>query len=246
MASSLHLSSISTVRPSAHLRSPPSISTSSSSLKLSSTFRPPPLKLALRRSRRSRRGGAVMADTAAASYANALSDVACRNNTLDTTMADVEKLGRIFSDPEVLSFFVNPIIANEEKEKVSCEIAASSGLQRHTANFVSILIDMNRIDIIQDIVREFENCYNRITGTEVAVVSSVVQLDSQHLAQIAQVVQKLTKAKNIRLKTVIDPSLVAGFTIRFGNSRSKLIDLSVKKHLDEIAAQLDFSSISFA
>ncbi|KAH7652688.1 ATPase OSCP/delta subunit protein [Dioscorea alata] len=105
---------------------------------------------------------------------------------------------------------------------------------------------MNRIDIIQDIVREFENCYNRITGTEVAVVSLVVQLDSQHLAQIAQVVQKLTKAKNIRLKTVIDPSLVARFTIRFGNSRSKLIDLSVKKHLDEIAAQLDFSSISFA
>ncbi|KAM0936863.1 putative H(+)-transporting two-sector ATPase [Dioscorea sansibarensis] len=242
MASSLHLSSISTVRPSAHLRSPPSISTSSS-VKLSSSFRPPPLKLA---PRRNRRGGAVMADTAAASYANALSDVASRNNTLDTTMADVEKVGRIFSDPEILSFFVNPIIANEEKEKVAREIAASSCLQAHTANFLSILIDMKRVDIIQDIVREFENCYNRITGTEVAVVSSVVQLDSQHLAQIAQVVQKLTKANNIRLKTVIDPSLVAGFTIRFGSSRSKLIDMSVKKHLDEIAAQLDFSSISFA
>lgn len=38
---------------------------------------------------------------------------------------------------------------------------------------------------------------------------------------------------------MIDPSLAAGFTVRFGNPGSKLIDTSVKKQLEEIAAQLD-------
>ncbi|KAJ0975165.1 hypothetical protein J5N97_017130 [Dioscorea zingiberensis] len=245
MASSLHLSSITTVRPSAHLRSPPSISTSSSSsVKLSSSFRPPTLKLHVLRRRR--RGGAVMADTAAASYANALSDVACKNDTLEATLDDVEKLSRFFSDPQMQSFFINPIIPASKKQEVARDIAASAGFQPHTTNFLFILVDMNRIGIIQDIVKEFENCHNKLTGTEVAVVSSVVKLDSQHLAQIAQVVQKLTKAKNVRLKTELDPSLIAGFTIRYGNSGSKLIDMSVKKHLDEISSQLDFSSITFA
>lgn len=74
-------------------------------------------------------------------------------------------------------------------------------------------------------------------------MTSVVKLESQHLAQIAKQVQKLTGAKNVRIKTEIDPSLVAGFTVRYGNSGSKLIDLSVKKQLEEIAAELDLGDI---
>ncbi|KAK2995066.1 hypothetical protein RJ640_028236 [Escallonia rubra] len=77
-----------------------------------------------------------------------------------------------------------------------------------------------------------------------AVVTLVVQLESQHLAQIAKGVQRLTGSKNVRIKTVIGPSLVAGFTIRYGNSGSKLIDMSVKKQFEEIAAQPDIGDTS--
>ena len=78
------------------------------------------------------------------------------------------------------------------------------------------------------------------------MLSSVVKLESQHLAQIAKQVQKLTGAKNVRIKTALDPSLVAGFTVRYGNSGSKFIDMSVKKKLEEIAAQLDLGDIKLA
>ncbi|WP_145984840.1 F0F1 ATP synthase subunit delta, partial [Klebsiella pneumoniae] len=81
---------------------------------------------------------------------------------------------------------------------------------------------------------------------EVAVVTSVVKLENEHLAQIAKGVQRLTGAKNVRIKTEIEPSLVAGFTIRYGNAGSKLVDMSVKKQLEEIAAQLDLSDITLA
>ncbi|KAK9742210.1 hypothetical protein RND81_03G156000 [Saponaria officinalis] len=43
----------------------------------------------------------------------------------------------------------------------------------------------------------------------------------------------------LRIKTAIDPSLVAGFTIGYGDGASKLVDLSVKTQLEEIASQLD-------
>lgn len=88
--------------------------------------------------------------------------------------------------------------------------------------------------------------YNSLTDTELAVVSSVVKLESQHLAQIAKQVQKLTGAKNVRIKTVLDPSLVAGFTVRYGESGSKLVDMSVKTKLAEIAAQLELGDIKLA
>lgn len=184
-----------------------------------------------------------MAATASASYALALADVAKSNNTLEATSSDVEKVEKFFGDPAVLDFFVNPTIDDEKKKGVVDELAKSEALQPHTANFLNILVDAKRIDLIKEIVKEFEMVYNKVTDTELAVVSSVVQLESQHLAQIAKQVQKLTGAKNVRIKTVIDPSLVAGFTVRYGNSGSKLVDLSVKKQLEEIASQLDLGDI---
>lgn len=184
-----------------------------------------------------------MASTVAGSYAAALADVAKSNNTLDSTCADIEKIEKIFADESVYDFFANPTIDQEKKRQLIDEISKSSALQPHTTNFLNILIDAKRLDAIKDIVKEFETVYNSITNTELAVVSSVVQLESEHLAQLAKHVQKLTGAKNVRIKTVIDPSLVAGFTIRYGNAGSKLIDMSVKKQLEEIAAEMDLGNI---
>lgn len=186
-----------------------------------------------------------MADSAAGSYANALADVSKANGTLEQTAADLEKLEKFF-DEAVIGFFCNPTVDDEKKIEVADEISKSACLQPHVANFLSILVDMKRIDLIKDIAKAFELTYNRLTETELAVVTSVVPLESQHLAQIAKEVQKLTGAKNVRIKTAIDPSLVAGFTIRYGNSGSKLIDLSVKKQLEDIAEQLDIGDIQLA
>lgn len=229
------------------------ISTISSSAKLPTTSFLPlrnrlPLKT-LTLHRRTSGGGAAgarMADTAASSYATALADVAKDNGTLDATIADVEKIERFFANPGVQSFYLNPTIPKEKKMEMIQEIGKAEEMTPHMVNFLSILVDMGRIDIIKDIVMEFEVIYNQRTGTEVAVVSSVVKLESEQLAQIAKHVQRLTGAKNVRIKTVIDPSLVAGFTIRYGSSGSKLIDMSVKKQLTEIASQLDFSAITLA
>ncbi|MBA0822776.1 hypothetical protein Goarm_019556 [Gossypium armourianum] len=221
---------------SQHPRSLPSLN-----LSFSATF--PSLKLS---TTRPLHGGAKMSASAASSYATALADVAKSNNTLDATSSDVEKVEKIFSDSQVLEFFTNPTIDVLKKRQVLDEIVSSSELQPHTANFLNILVDAKRIDLIKEIVKEFELVYNELTDTELAVVSSVVKLESQHLAQIAKQVQKLTGAKNVRIKTMIDPSLVAGFTIRYGSSGSKLIDMSVKKQLEEIAAQLDLGDIQLA
>lgn len=138
------------------------------------------------------------------------------------------------------------MISTENKRSVLDEIVSSSGLQPHTANFLNILIDAERIDLIKDIVKEFDVVYNKITETEVAVVTSVVKLENDHLAQIAKGVQRLTGSKNVRIKTVIDPSLVAGFTVRYGSGGSKLVDMSVKTQLEEIAAQLDLGDVTLA
>uniref|UniRef100_A0A1J3FMU8 ATP synthase delta chain, chloroplastic n=1 Tax=Noccaea caerulescens TaxID=107243 RepID=A0A1J3FMU8_NOCCA len=192
------------------------------------------------------RGGEVrlrMSSSVSGIYATALADAAKANDTLESTCCDVEKLEKMFSDPNVLKLFVNPTVELWKKREVIDLISESLSLLPYTANFLNVLIDSNRIDLVNEIMKEFEVVYNKMTQTELAVVKSVVKLDSQHLAQIAKHLQKLTGAKNVRIKTLIDPSLIAGFTIRFGSSGSKLIDMSVKKQLEDIttAQQLQLS-----
>ncbi|KAG2320972.1 hypothetical protein Bca52824_014185 [Brassica carinata] len=171
-------------------------------------------------------------------YATALADVAKANNTLEPTCNDVEKLEKTFSDPKVLEFLVNPTVELRKKREVIDLIAESLSLLPHTSNFLNVLIDSNRIDLVKEIAKEFEGVYNEMTKTELVVVKSVVRLGSQHLAQIAKYVQRLTGAKNVRIRTVIDESLIAGFTISYGGSCSKLIDMSVKKRLEDITTQV--------
>ncbi|KAL8491395.1 hypothetical protein ACS0TY_023137 [Phlomoides rotata] len=221
---------------------------STTKLSLSSTLKIPKLTIKPLQRRRGRgASGARMADDAGGSYANALAEIARSNNTLEQTAADVEKIEKIFSDELVLKFFRDPTVIDEEKHKIIDETAKSYGLLPHVSNFLNILVDNKRIDIIKNIVTEFEVLYNSSMNTELAIVTSVVPLEPQHLSQIAKEVQKLTGAKNVRIKTAIDPSLVAGFTIRYGSSGSKLIDMSVKKQLEEIAAAgLDLGDIRLA
>ncbi|KAL4559060.1 hypothetical protein LXL04_031193 [Taraxacum kok-saghyz] len=204
-------------------------------------------KLTIKFINKSRRGGGCagvkMADSAAERYAFALAEVASSNGTLDATAADVEKLDKLFSDKPVFDFFVSPIVSLEQKRELIDDITSSGSLQLYVCNFLNILVERKRIEFIKEIVKEFEIAYNKLTETEMAIVTSVVQLEKQHLAQIAKQVQRLTRARNVRIKTAIDETLVAGFTIRYGNAQSKLIDMSVKKQLEEIAAQLEIGDI---
>ncbi|CAH2033645.1 unnamed protein product [Thlaspi arvense] len=210
------------------------------------TARSPLPNLSVRFTRRGGGGGLRMSSPVSESYATALADVAKANDTLESTCYDVEKLGKMFaSDPEVLCLFVNPTVELQKKREVVDLISESLSLLPHTASFLNVLIDSSRMELVKDIIKEFEAVYNKMTETELAVVKSVVKLDSQHLAQIAKHLQKLTGAKIVRIRTVIDPSLVAGFTIRYGCSGSKLIDMSVKKQLEDITSQLQFSGSSF-
>ncbi|KAF6149301.1 hypothetical protein GIB67_026157 [Kingdonia uniflora] len=213
-------------------------------LSFSSTI--PSLKLTTTSPRHRQRNLGITASLAAASYAGALADVAKSKGTLEATVADIEKIEQVFSDSQTFNFFNNPTISIEKKREVVDKIASSLNLQPHSANFLSILVDVKRTEIVNEIVKEFEIVYNKMTDTEFAIVTSVVKLEAQHLAQIAKQVQKLTGGKNVRIKSVIDPALVAGFTIKYGSSGSKMIDMSVKKQLEDIASQLDLSDISLA
>jgi F-type H+-transporting ATPase subunit delta len=75
----------------------------------------------------------------------------------------------------------------------------------------------------------------RSISPQVATLRSAVNLQQEQQFLIAKKLQELTKSKNIKLKPVVDKSLIGGFIVEYGSCQ---IDLSIKGQLDNIAAEL--------
>jgi len=70
---------------------------------------------------------------------------------------------------------------------------------------------------------------------QVAYLRSAVKLEQEQQFLVAKKLQEITGCKNIKLKPVIDESLIAGFVVEYGSSQ---IDLSIKGSLDRISGEL--------
>nr|CAD1833769.1 unnamed protein product [Ananas comosus var. bracteatus] len=70
-------------------------------------------------------------------------------------------------------------------------------------------------------------------------VSSAVKLDAKQLRLIAKKMQRITGFPSVRIQNTVDPSLIAGFVVSYGNDESHVIDLSVKGQLAVLAARAE-------
>ncbi|KAI5663472.1 hypothetical protein M9H77_22795 [Catharanthus roseus] len=109
------------------------------------------------------------------------------------------------------------------------DVAKLNGMEQTTA-------DLEKIEQIFKDEEEFEVVCNDLTKTELALVTSVVKLEAQHLAQIAKGVQKLTGAKNVRIKTTINVCSVKENKIR-------AVQAGIMKLLVELMADVESNMV---
>ncbi len=68
-----------------------------------------------------------------------------------------------------------------------------------------------------------------------ATLRSAVKLEQEQQFLIAKKLQELTGSKNIKLKPVIDASLIAGFVVEYGSCQ---IDLSIRGQVERVTEQV--------
>mmetsp|Transcript_8616 Transcript_8616/g.21353 ORF Transcript_8616/g.21353 Transcript_8616/m.21353 type:complete len:159 (-) Transcript_8616:69-545(-) len=142
------------------------------------------------------------------------------------------------SDEKLASFLTNPVADSGKKKSLIAAISEEAGFNDFSSNFLCLLVDKQRIEGVSEICEEFEKIYCEVTDTEVATVTSAAALDNDQQFEIAKKLQKLTGAKNIKLKPKVDASLISGIIIQYGKGGSKLLDMSAKGQLANIEAQL--------
>ena len=120
------------------------------------------------------------------------------------------------------------------KKKVIKDVLGEQ-ISSQTLTFLMLLVDRNRISILDVIAKRFLELSYKKDSIEIAKVTSSVPLSDEQQKSLAGKLKAITGASQIKLALKTDPLLIGGFTVEIG---SKLIDTSIKGQLKQITSLL--------
>ena len=165
-------------------------------------------------------------------YAEALLELSDSSKKLTTDMNVVSQFLATSSD--LKNFLGNPLMTRVAKKKVIKDVLGEQ-ISSQTLTFLMLLVDRNRISILDVIAKRFLELSYKQESIEIAKITSSIQLSADQQKEIAEKLKVITGAKQIKLALKVDPQLIGGFTIEIG---SKMIDTSMRGQLKQIGSLL--------
>jgi F-type H+-transporting ATPase subunit delta len=168
-------------------------------------------------------------------YAEALLDLAKSNDSLKETTNDMNIVSQfLVNSNDLQKFLGNPLITKGAKKNVVKDILGEQ-ISASTLKFLLLLVDRNRIEVLESIAQKFLELSYKQESIEIAKITSSIQLSAEQQKEIAEKLKAITGAKQIKLALKVDPQLIGGFTIEVG---SKKIDTSIRGQLNQISTLL--------
>jgi F-type H+-transporting ATPase subunit delta len=173
--------------------------------------------------------------SASLQYANALADIALEQGAAEPATKQLASFGAAYAQSaELRTFLASPAVSVEAKHAVLEKIAGRLGASKIIRNFLFVIADHRRTQLIPEIIAAFEQVLRQRQGIAEAEISSAVELTAAQKKELAATLARLTGRK-IEPKYSLDPALLGGAVVRIGDT---IYDGSVRGRLNEMRARL--------
>ena len=176
---------------------------------------------------------AARRDTAARRYAEAASEIALRDGTVDVWRSELDMAGAVVEDPAVARILANPAVALESRDAM-VDSAIGSIVSVPVLNLVKLMLRRGRIEQLPQVAAEFRRLDNARQGIVPATATSASPLSQDEVRALVARLEQMTGAR-IELDLQVDPSLLGGLMVRVGD---RMIDGSVRGRLERLRNQL--------
>ncbi|HET7580233.1 MAG TPA: F0F1 ATP synthase subunit delta [Bacillales bacterium] len=147
-------------------------------------------------------------------YAEALFEVAEEHGKLDEIEEQLQAVVQAFHDEGVVKGFLNPRFDSEEKKNW---INALSGtVEDQVVNFLKVLVDHHREELLADILKGYTAIVNEKRGVVEATVTTAAPLADAEKQKLTERFGKVLN-KTVRLNEKVDRNLIGGILIRVGD-----------------------------
>lgn len=180
----------------------------------------------------------VIESKVATPYAEALIQAARATKKIDIVIKDLVTIVSLFKKYPVLKFYLeHPLIALNDKQ-VATKTVFSNFIDSVTLNFLLVLVEKNRIDCLNAIIRKFTSSLSEILQISLASVTSAVSLTADQKSSLLSTLKTYCKATEVKLLCTVDPEILAGLKIQID---SQMIDLSVEGQMKKLIKYFDLN-----
>lgn len=168
-------------------------------------------------------------------YAAALADVVLEQNEAAEVQRELlvwEQM--IQASPELQEVFRNPTISLDQKREVLSRLVQRTQPRQTTANFLSVLLQNQRLTELKEINRKFAEILDERAGMVAATVMTARPVPENSQQQLHAKLSSLTN-KKVRIDFGTDPDLIGGLVTRIG---STIYDGSVRNQLQQIKERM--------
>ncbi len=149
--------------------------------------------------------------------------------------AQLAEFSTLFRENHELKIvFSTPAISTDKKKSILAQITAGMGLDPVTINFLSVVIDHERMSLLGDIVEAFQAILHERMGVAVAEITTARPLEEAEKESLAGALSAKT-GKRVRMNFSLDPNLIGGVVARIG---STIYDGSVRGSLVRLRGEL--------
>lgn len=167
-------------------------------------------------------------------YAQALFMLADEAQQVDKIGRDLDAVcDTIFNNADLNQAFCGVQYSLSGKKNAVTEIFKGQ-TDPSVLNFLLLLIEKGRAGYLADIQEAYHKFEDEKNGIADATLTTAFPLKDEDADKIAQALGK-SVGKTIRLKVVVDPSLVAGVRLQYGD---RIIDGSVEARLESMRKRL--------
>ncbi len=149
-------------------------------------------------------------------YAKAFMDLAIQNNLVEKALDDLLLVKTtIEGNKELNSLMHQPFVSRDVKCNILNKLFKDR-VEKITLNFLNLLIEKHRDEIITDVYDEYYEMYLDYKKIAVVTVTSAIALDEQTTDRIVNILKhKIVKKDVIQVKNVIDKNILGGFKVNY-------------------------------
>jgi len=173
--------------------------------------------------------------SASLQYANALADIALAQGAAEPAAKQLAAFGAAYGESaELRTFLASPAVNIEAKHAVIEKLMARMGASKIIRNFLFVIADHRRTQLLPEIVNAFQQVIRQRAGIAEAEVTSAVEMTAAQKKEMAKTLARLT-GKKVETKYSLDPALLGGAVVRIGDT---IYDGSLRSRLSELRARL--------
>ena len=164
-------------------------------------------------------------------YARAFFEIAGEEKKLEQYYNELHQFSSVIAaNKDLEGFLANPIFEQESKKKVLEKIIGKLSLSPMTINFLKLLIDKKRIDVLPDIETCYRHLMDETLQTVRVTVKTAFELTPDMQSYITSSLKKMTE-RAVDVTVEDDKNLLGGIVIGVGDT---LYDGSIKNQLNNM------------